>query len=211
MKQPPGWILLSPGDLSGRAAATFARTVEALLAGTGGGLLLREPELDDRTFCELALDVREALGRDGWLGLHDRAHLFETVRAQALHLGFRSLTPAVASELCPDAAIGLSCHAGEPSERLRGATYRFVSPVRAVPKPYGELPPLGPDGLAREVARSELPAWALGGVEAHDVAMLRGAGARGVAVLRAVWRADDPRAAALELDRACRDAFAQTP
>ncbi|HEY8427380.1 MAG TPA: thiamine phosphate synthase, partial [Sandaracinaceae bacterium] len=60
-------------------------------------------------------------------------------------------------------------------------------------------PALGIDGFAEAVRSIAIDVYALGGVGAAHVSALREAGARGVAVVRAVYAAPDPAAAARAL------------
>lgn len=209
MKLPPALVVLSPGNLtpedlrgpSGdrRAAARLCAVAKAL--ASGGGLLLREPDLDDRSLFSLGCELAARLGPNGWLGIHDRIHLAGACDADAVHLGFRSLAPKAARSCVGEKiAIGFSSHADEEQCASLGADYRFVSPVKAVPS---KGKPLGLDGLGREGARHSVPYWALGGLGAQDANAVAGAGAHGLAVRGAVFGSDKPLQAVDELLRAC--------
>lgn len=92
---------------------------------------------------------------------------------------------------------GRSCHGPDDVERAvaEGAAWVTVSPVAPSPSKPGYGPPLGTGGVRRSVAvAGGVPVYALGGVEAPDVAALRAAGAHGVAVMGSVMRAADPAA-----------------
>jgi thiamine-phosphate pyrophosphorylase len=54
-------------------------------------------------------------------------------------------------------------------------------------------------------AVSPLPFFAIGGIDVSNVAAVAGAGARGVAVVRAIAGADNPEAAAQALAGALKD------
>ena len=95
------------------------------------------------------------------------------------------------------ALVGRSCH--DPSSvdaaTAEGVDYLTVSPVYPSTSKPGYGPPLGPDGLARLAGRTDVPVFALGGLESPAaVAACLAAGAAGVAVMGAVMRADDPAA-----------------
>jgi thiamine-phosphate diphosphorylase len=160
------------------------------------GVLLREPELEDGPFLELARELARALAPwpDAWLGLHDRPHLARAAGAAGVHLGGASLEPSVVRAwLAPDVALGLSSHAGDDPARWAGADYLLHAPFGAVP---GKGAPLGPSGLAAAVRAAACPVWALGGIGPGDVAAALDAGARGVAVQRGLLGAPDPARAA---------------
>ena len=189
---PPTLVALSPGLAASAADATdLGPRLERLLRAGLPGLVLREPQLDDRPFLDLALNLRERFP-DAWLCLHDRVHLVAAANAQAVHLGWRSLAPREARALLPEnVAIGFSSHAGDAAQQCNGADYAFLSPLHPIDKPHA-FAALGPDGLSREVAARPMPTWALGGVRPEDAAAVAGAGARGVAVLSGLHAAADP-------------------
>ena len=122
---PPPLVALSPGNLSSASNAEFrARLVGALEAGLRG-VLLREPRLADGAYLRILEEVHdEVAARGGWVAAHDRAHLARAAGVEAVHLGFRSLSPrAVRDTFGAALSIGLSTHAGD--ER-RNATLRVV-------------------------------------------------------------------------------------
>jgi thiamine-phosphate pyrophosphorylase len=195
---PPTLIALTPGDAAAAGSGELEQRVRAALAGGLRGVLLREPELEDRAFERVACALRELLGAvDGWLGLHDRVHLAHATRADAVHLGFRSLAPATVRASWPELTIGLSTHAGDDPAEWAAADYLFHGPVFATPKAH-PVEPVGIPGLRRAIASTELPVWGLGGIGAGQAADVLDAGARGVAVLSGVLRDDDPGRRAAE-------------
>jgi thiamine-phosphate pyrophosphorylase len=161
------------------------------------GLLLREPRLSDRDWVALGSEVR-ARHSTLWIGVHDRAHLAEQVGGDALHLGFRSLSPAQAREVVgAKLPIGLSTHATDQGQQRRAwaeADYLFHGPVRATPSKHGLCEPIGFDGFARAVAASDRPMVAIGGLQPEDAAAAIAAGAHGIAVLAGILGHEDTRA-----------------
>jgi len=129
-------------------------------------------------------DIARAVGADG---VHLPEAGLETVEARAL--------------LGPEALIGASRHGPRrPSER--GAPDLVtLSPVGAV---INKSPPLGVHGFARHAASYGCDVYALGGVTVAQVPALVDAGARGVAVIRAVYASEDPAAALEKLVSAVR-------
>jgi thiamine-phosphate pyrophosphorylase len=85
-----------------------------------------------------------------------------------------------------------------------GADYAGVQTIYATPtKPEERAEGIE---LVREAAATlTIPWFAIGGIELGNVAEVAAAGARGVAVVRAVRDADDPEAAARELRSALGD------
>ncbi|MBI5364206.1 MAG: thiamine phosphate synthase [Planctomycetes bacterium] len=190
---PPRLLALSPGDLAPADVERFlVRAARAIAAGLSG-VLLREPALSDRVVLELALALRARLGPGGWLAVHDRVHLAVAAGADAVQLGFRSLTPADARAVLPEhVAIGFSAHADDPIEPWCASDFLLLGPVFDTPSKAGVKAPLGLDGLAREVARAPRPVWALGGITAERARAVIDAGATGVAVRGALLGGDNP-------------------
>jgi thiamine-phosphate pyrophosphorylase len=193
--RPPALIALSPGNLDERAAPQFLRTITACVRAGLRGVLLREPNRSDRAMLELALDLRTIL-EDAWLGLHDRVHLAQACRADAVHLGFRSIAPPVAREILPRAiAVGFSAHAHDEPSDFTACDYVFFGPVLDTPSKRGIQEPVGFAGLARAVASTSVPVWGIGGLEAQHMGEIVATGAAGAAVLGGIVGTSDPATA----------------
>lgn len=195
---PPTLVALTPGEAARTGIGPLVRTVGAALEGGLRGVLLREPELEDGATLELARRLAELLaGVDGWLGVHDRAHLVGVSGAAAVHLGWRSLPVAEArSVVGEDVAIGVSTHAGDGAPVWSAADYLFHGPLFETPSKRGLADPVGLVGLARWCAAVELPTWAIGGLRPEHAAALRDAGAAGMAVLGGILGSARPASAA---------------
>ena len=114
--------------------------------------------------------------------------------------------PRAARVRLPAGLIGASAHsvAGAAARLRAGADYATLSPVFPTASKPGYGPAIGVEGLARAVAAAPGPVLALGGVTADNAAACLAAGARGVAVMGEVMRADDPEAAIAAFLRAFR-------
>ena len=187
---PPALLALSPGNLAPRDGRFLAQVAAAARAGLRG-VLLREGELGDRDYLELAGAVRGALAPwpEAWLGVHDRAHLARAATAQGVHLGGRSLAPsAVRPWLDAAVALGFSSHAGDDPRSWSGCDYLVHAPFGDVPH---KGPGVGASGIQRAVRLAACPVWALGGIAPADVAAILAAGAAGVVVRRGIFDAPD--------------------
>jgi thiamine-phosphate pyrophosphorylase len=198
---PPRILALTPGDLApGESRGILATIGRALEAGLPG-LLLREPRWSDRELLELARELRSACdGAGAWLAVHDRAHVALAAGADAVHLGFRSLAPALLRGVLGErVALGLSTHTGDDPDTWRAADYLVHGPLRATPSKQAGTPawrePIGLDGLRDTCESTETPVLAIGGVRPEDVGPALDAGAHGVAVLSGILAAADPAAA----------------
>lgn len=199
MSALPRLIALSPGDLDPGTMRPFLAALEMALEAGLPGLLLREPRLSDREYLALAHLVNEQRGRRAaWFAVHDRAHLAGELRADAVHLSFRSLRPGeVRAWLDPRIAIGLSTHAGDEPASWARADYLFHGPLHPTPAKPHALAPIGLSGLERAVGLVACPVLALGGVRPTDMGPLRERGLHGAAVLSGILGAEDPARATL--------------
>jgi thiamine-phosphate pyrophosphorylase len=138
------------------------------------------------------------------LFINDRLDVALAARATGVQLGHGSVAPADARRLNPEWWIGMSVRDLDEARAAEtaGADYLLIGPVYATPT-HPDRPLLGVHGFA-EIARGGggLPAIAIGGVTAERVMELSTAGAYGVAAIRALWDAAEPRAAAQAFIRA---------
>lgn len=115
--------------------------------------------------------------------------------ADGVHLGRGVASVAEARALFgPDAWVSVPAHAPQDivAAEREGAYAALVSPVLGVPE-KGQ--PLGFSGLSCFLGGGRRPgvrAFALGGITAADIDPCLRAGADGIAVIRAVWRAPNP-------------------
>jgi thiamine-phosphate pyrophosphorylase len=182
---PPRVLPITPGHCATRGISRLLGDLSELKAAGAEGVLLREPALCDRDMLELALAARE-LFSDGWLGVHDRAHIGRSVCADGVHLGFYSVAPEVAKRLIGEsAAIGVSHHEEDLSDSSMLADYRFLSPVFAPVSKAHSLRPLGLAALASASMKDRT--WALGGMNAEVSRAVLDCGIAGVAAIGGVF------------------------
>ena len=156
-----------------------------------------QPITDGRRL-EQALALRALCRQHGALFLiNDRLDIAAAVEADGVHLGQGDLPPALARQLLgPDALIGRSTHA---IDQLRqavtdGCDYVGVGPVNATPTKPGREP-VGLDYVRQAAAESPIPFFAIGGIDADNLAAVQAAGGQRVAVVRAITEAPDPEQA----------------
>ena len=163
---------------------------------------LREKELPDGALLPALAEARAVTRRLGVpLVVNDRPDLAVLCGADYVHVGQEDLPVAAARRF--GVGVGQSTHA--PGEiDASEADYLGVGPVYATPTKEGR-PPVGLDLVRYAATRARSPWFAIGGIDASNVAEVVAAGATRVAVVRAVGEADDPEAAA----RALRSALEQ--
>ncbi len=181
----------------------LAARVEAAVRGGVDAVQLREKRTEAEGLLSLAEELREVCARGGALFIvNDDVGLARLSKADGVHLGQEDEPVARAREaLGPDAVVGRSASTvGEARQAVReGADYLGVGTVFATPtKPDAEAAGLAlVEGVARE--GPPLPWFAIGGITAETAREVAAAGAPGFAVVRAIFDAEDPEAAAREL------------
>jgi thiamine-phosphate pyrophosphorylase len=140
--------------------------------------------------------------------VNDRVDLAIRTGVHGLHIGQGDGDPAIIrARIGADMLLGLSVEAEDHLAHIpAGIDYLGVGPVRATPSKADHAPPIGFDGLARIIAGTSLPCYAIGGLKPDDAASVKAAGAIGMAVVSAVTRAADPQGATRALVNAWRQA-----
>ncbi|MCS6779683.1 MAG: thiamine phosphate synthase [Geminicoccaceae bacterium] len=199
------YAILDPALCRGRPLPELAR---AAVRGGGTLLQLRIKEADTRAMVEAARSVRAALEGTGVpLVVNDRVDVALAAGAEGVHVGARDLDPAAARAILgPEAILGVTIHHPHEAEALAPgiATYAGLGPVFATASKDPGTAPLGPDGLARLIRavrarHPDLPVCGIAGIDAGNAAAVIEAGARGVAVIGALFGAEDVEAAARRL------------
>lgn len=176
-----------------------ARPREWLAAAVRGGVdivQLRDKSLDDAGLVAAAREFRD-------LGvpfiLNDRPDLVEACGADGVHVGQDDATPAAARAIVgPDRIVGRSTHAPEQADEAEAdpdVDYLAVGPVHATPTKPGR-PAAGLDYVEYAARTVTKPWFAIGGIDAANLADVIERGARRIVVVRAITEADDPEAAA---------------
>jgi thiamine-phosphate pyrophosphorylase len=191
---------LSPADRRLYLITPFRPDLEELLAAAVRGgvdvVQLRDKDVADGELlrrAEIARAVTRALGVP--LVVNDRSDLAVLAGAEAVHLGQEDLPVPAARRL--GLAVGLSTHAPEEIDRAE-ADYIGVGPVFATPTKPGR-PGTGLDLVRYAAANARVPWFAIGGIDSSNVDAVVAAGARRIAVVRAIGEAADPELAAREL------------
>lgn len=185
--------VLARPDLGVRAAALAA-------AGPALALHARDRTATTRALAAVAARfVAHARPAEAAVVVSGRPDVAAAVGAQGVQLGADDLAPPDARRVFPRGWIGRSVHT--PDEAVEasaeGADFLIAGPVYPTPT-HPDRPGAGL-GLIRGCAALGLPVIAIGGVTAERVAELVGAGAYGVAAIRALWEAEDAAKAAVEI------------
>ena len=173
---------------------------QARAAARGGAwaVQLRDKQGSDAELIELARAVISELRPLGVkLIINDRLDVAVNADADGLHIGQSDGDPTIArARLGPGKLLGLSVGRPELCPAIpAGVDYIGVGPIRGTSTKRDHAPPIGFAGLAGVIARSPVPAFAIGGIAPGDAAAVKTAGAAGMAIASAIVRAEDPEAA----------------
>lgn len=178
------------------ARADFhAAALEVLEAGGARiALHVRGPRTSGRALHRAAARLLDPARRSGaCLVVNDRVDVALVLGIGQVHLGGRSMPAAAARRLLgPDALVGRSVHsAAEAGGDAGPIDYLFAGTVFATPSHAGTAPG-GVEVVRAVAAASPAPVVGIGGITTGRAARVFSAGARGVAVIRAVWDAPSP-------------------
>jgi thiamine-phosphate pyrophosphorylase len=164
-------------------------------------LRVKDPADDDVLLETARRFARACAARGALFILNDRADLVAVAGADGLHIGQDDTSAADArATVGADHLIGLSTHSPEQIEAAAAldVDYIGVGPVHATPTKPGR-PAVGTELVAYAAGHARIPFFAIGGIDAKNVAAVRAAGGDRIAVVRALTSADDPEAAATAL------------
>ena len=185
--------VVPPSELTDRVAA----------AVTGGVSLvqLRAKQMPGGDLLSLAQALDGLIAGRAALLINERVDVAAVACARGVQLGEAALPASAARQLLPAGSlIGRSIHSVEGALQATtdGADFLVVGTMFATRSHPGEEP-AGPRLLRQVVARCSLPLIGIGGITPQNVEDVIGSGASGVAVIRSILAADDPREAAAEM------------
>ena len=197
--------LVDPARAAGRDLAGLAAA-----AARGGTTLiqLRDKTGSTRDFVTEARAIHAALRGTGVpLLINDRVDVALAAEAEGVHLGQDDMDARDARrQLGPNAIIGLTIKnaAHVDAAPIGAIDYVAIGGVFETESKDNPDPPVGIDGLTALVARvrarkADMPVCAIAGITEERIPPVIGAGADGVAIISAIFMADDPEAAARAL------------
>jgi thiamine-phosphate pyrophosphorylase len=170
-------------------------TVEAALQGGLTLVQYRDKEADDETRLANARQLKELCHHYGALFIvNDRVDLAVAVSADGVHLGQQDLPIVLARQLLgAQGLIGRSTHCPDDLHRAiqEGADYIGVGPVYETPTKAGRAA-AGLEYVRYAAEHATVPWFAIGGIDATNLATVQEAGADRVAVVRAIMQAEHP-------------------
>jgi thiamine-phosphate pyrophosphorylase len=179
--------------------------VRRSVAACHGGatmIQLRLKELDPRDLVHVAHALVVALPVP--VIVNDRADVALAAGAAGVHVGIDDIPARALRRVVPPGfIIGASVGVDDELPNAEGADYVGIGPVFPTSSKPDAGHAIGTTGFSRLAHLAGLPAVAIGGIDATNVHVARAAaGARGVAVIRAIFSARDPELAARALSSA---------
>jgi thiamine-phosphate pyrophosphorylase len=177
--------------------------IERALDGGVKAIQLREKDLSGKELFNLAERVTRLCQRyQAQLFINDRVDIALAVDAAGVHLGEASMpVPAARSLLGAHRSIGVSTHSLEGARRAAqdGADFIVFGPVYFTPSKANFGAPQGVKALQIIVENISLAVYAIGGIKADNLLEIKNVGSRGVALISAIIRAEDPALAAKQI------------
>ena len=198
------YAILDPNRTKGRDLATLAR------AAAEGGITLmqyRDKHADTRTLVTRARQIHDALAPyDIPLLINDRVDVALAMGAEGVHVGQTDMMARDARRLLgPDAIVGLTI---KDENHARAAPVEDIDYV-CMGGVFDTLSKDNPSSIGIEGWQAiagyfrantpDLPVGAIAGIDATNAASVIKAGADGIAVISAIFMADDVTAATKEL------------
>jgi thiamine-phosphate pyrophosphorylase len=173
----------------------FERLVRSLVEAGVGAIQLRDKQLGDRELLARARLLRTLTRETKTLCIvNDRPDLAALAGADGVHVGQEEISVKDARQIVgPEALVGVSTHSIEQARQavFDGASYIGVGPTfPSETKQFEQFP--GIALLQAVAAEIRLPAFAIGGITAENLAEVLAAGFSRIAVSGAVSSAADP-------------------
>jgi len=179
---------------------------ERLRAALRGGVQVVQLRAKEASDSEIVAAGRRMLAtcvaHDALLIVNDRPDLAVQIGAHGVHVGQQDIPVAEARRIVgPERLVGLSTHSPAQVDAASAdprVDYIGVGPVHETPTKPGR-PAVGLELVRHAAVSARVPFFAIGGIDQANVAAVAAAGARRVAVVRALTEAADPGLAARRL------------
>lgn len=199
-------VLYAVTDRSWLRGEKLADQVEKAVRGGATFVQLREKNLGREEFLREALEIGELCRNSGVpFVINDDVEIAMASGADGVHLGQEDMSVAEARRILgPDRIIGATAKTVEQAlaAEAQGADYLgsgAMFPSTAKPEAKG----ISREELSAICRAVKIPVVAIGGITAENAGTLSGTGIAGIAVVSAIFAAEDIEAAARELRRAC--------
>lgn len=177
--------------------------MERIAAAQPRGIILREKDLSERGYKELAGAVMQICREHSVpCVLHSFVDVALELGAQAIHLPLPILRKMTDIQKARFRIIGASCHSVEDAREAwgMGCTYITAGHIFDTDCKAG-LPGRGLEFLRTVCESVTIPVYAIGGIDGENIALVRRVGAAGACVMSGLMRCEDPAAYLANLEK----------
>lgn len=171
----------------------FPARIEKIALAHPTAIILREKDLSEKEYKSLAAQVLEICNNHGVRCiLHSFPEAAAELNCSALHMPLHRLSLLSSEERASFKVLGASCHSVEDAKEAEklGCTYITAGHIFDTDCKKG-LPGRGLAFL-KEVCQSvTIPVYAIGGISADKVALIRESGAKGACVMSGAMTCED--------------------
>ena len=205
-------LLYAVTDRSWLGDRTLFEQVKEALEGGATFVQLREKELDEDTFLAEAVEIQKLCKKYGVpFVINDNVDIAIKMNADGVHVGQSDMEAGdVRALLGEDKILGVSAQTVEQAilAEKRGADYLGVGAV------FHTGSKADADDVSHETLKAicdavSIPVVAIGGIGKHNVTELSGSGICGIAVISAIFAAEDIKSATAELKALTERAVAE--
>lgn len=195
--------LVTDSAIARQAGHTLPFVVEEACRAGVRWVQLREKDLPTRAFLDIAFALKRITQHyQATLIINDRVDIALAVNADGVHVGQDDMPyERVRSLIGPDKIIGLSINNLTELAAVRGADLDYLGVATIFPtgtkQDTSSL--LGLPGLGFICQQTNLPTFAIGGINADNIRSIRQTGATGAAVVSAICGHPSPYEATREL------------
>ena len=195
-------LLYAVTDRAWVGKQTLYQQVESALKGGVTCVQLREKELDEEAFYQEAVQIHELCRKYGVpFFINDNVDIAIRCHAEGIHVGQEDMAAAQVRARVGDAMmIGVSVHSvAEALEAVKngadclGVGAAFATHTKA------DVNVLSHQTLKEICAAVDIPVVAIGGIHKENILELKGSGVDGVALVSAIFGAEDIEAECREL------------
>ena len=174
----------------------FLKQMKKIAGGKPDAVILREKDLPEEDYSSLAEKVMDIFGEaQVRCILHSYASAAASLGADSLHLPLPLLKDTDAAVIRGFDTLGVSCHSAADvslAEKL-GATYVTAGHIFETDCKR-DIPPRGLGLLSDITETANIPVYAIGGINADNIALTKDVGASGACIMSGLMRSDDPAA-----------------
>lgn len=204
-------LLYAVTDHSWVGEKTLYQQIEDALKGGVTIVQLREKSLDDESFVKEAIEVKELCHRYNVpLIINDNVSVALKSGADGVHVGLEDTPVSEIRKVVPrDFIVGATCKTVEQAKIAEnsGADYMGVGAVFPSSTKENALR-ITTEQLKEICSSASIPAVAIGGITAENVMEIKGGGIAGIAVVSAIFSAENIEKATQELKKKAREVTA---